>query len=117
MAPTAVQINFKLNMCDKACRKEYEQALASLAQAVADVAGLEWKIWLLNESSHEAGGICLFEDEASANAFVSGPLVAQVKCAPIIAELHATQLDVLSTLTAITRGPITKRPRGAGPDN
>lgn len=103
MAPTVVQLNFKLNMSGK----EYERAITTLAQAMADVAGLEWKIWLLNESTHEAGGICLFENEDAANAFLHGPLVAQVTSAPTITELHTIQLDVLRTLTMITRGPIT----------
>ena len=103
MAPTVVQITFTLNMSGK----EYAQAIAPLAQAVADVAGLQWKIWLLNESSHEAGGIALFEDEDSANAFLNGPLVAHVTGAPSIADLRAAQFQVLSTLTAITRGPVT----------
>jgi hypothetical protein len=110
MALTVVQINFKLTMSGK----EYEQAIAPLAQVVADVAGLQWKIWLLNEYSHEAGGIYLFEDEDAANAFLNGPLVAQVKSAPSIADLCVAQFAVLSTLTAITRGPVTRRPPGAG---
>ena len=104
MAPTIVQISFKLNLSGK----EYEQAIAPLAQAVADVTGLRWKIWLLNESAHEAGGVALFDDEDSANAFLSGPLVAHVTSAPSIADLRAAQFQVLDTLTAITRGPVTR---------
>jgi hypothetical protein len=75
---------------------------------MADVAGLVWKIWLLNEHNHQAGGVLLFEDEDSANAFLSGPLVAQIKSAPSIAHLCIAQFGVLNTLTAITRGPITR---------
>jgi hypothetical protein len=103
MALTVIQINFKLAMSGK----EYEQAITPLAQAVADVAGLLWKIWLLNESSQKAGEIYLFEDEDAANAFLNGPLVAQVKSAPSITDLCVAQFGVLNTLTAITRGPIT----------
>ena len=93
MAPTVVQISFKLNMSGK----DYAQAITPLAQAVADVAGLQWKIWLLNESTREAGGIYLFEDEHAANAFLSGPLIAQLT----------------NARTSITRGPVTGR---SGPD-
>jgi hypothetical protein len=106
MAPIVVQINFKLYMSGK----EYEQAIAALAQAFADVAGLQWKIWMLNESTHESGGICLFEDEGAANAFLNGPLVAQLRGAPSIADLHLSQFAVLSALTAITRGPAVGSP-------
>lgn len=104
MALTVVQINFKLTLSGK----EYEQAIAPLAQAMADVAGLVWKIWLLNESSHEAGGIYLFEDKDAANAFLNGSLVAQVRSAPSISDLCVAQFGVLNTLSVITRGPITR---------
>jgi hypothetical protein len=103
MAQTIVQVNFKLNVSGKV----YEQAVAPLAQPMADVAGLQWKIWLLNESSHEAGGIYLFEDQDSANAFLNGPLVAQVKSAPILSDLSAAQFAVMESLTEITHGPLT----------
>lgn len=103
MTPTVIHVNFKLDMSGK----EYEQGIASLAHPVADVPGLQWKIWLRNESSHEFGGICLFEDEDSANAFLHGPLFARIKTTPGIADLHVAQFAVFKTLTAITRGPVT----------
>src|SRR5262245_36509733 len=103
MAQTIVQINFKLNVSGKA----YEQAVAPLAQPVADVAGLQWKIWLLNESTHEAGWIYRFEDAAAANAYPSGPLVAQVKNGPIRSDLSAAQFAVIESLTEKPHGPLT----------
>ena len=102
MAPTVVQITFTLNMSSR----DYEQAITPLSHAIADVAGLQWKIWLLNEATHEASGIALFEDMDSANAFVQGPLIGQITSAPSIADFCAAQFDVLSTITAITRGPV-----------
>ena len=108
MTPFVVEIHFKLTLSSK----EYEQAIASLAQAIADVAGLQWKIWLLNESTHESCGICLFEDKSSANAFLSGPLIAQLKSAPSITDFSIAQFTVLNAVTAITRGPVTHIPCG-----
>ena len=102
MAPTVVQITFRLNMS----RRDYEQAITPLSHAVADVAGLQWKIWLLNEATQEASGIALFEDMDSANAFVQGPLIGQITSAPSIADFRVALFDVLSTITAITRGPV-----------
>jgi hypothetical protein len=102
LAPTVVQITFTLNMSSR----DYEQAITPLSHAVADVAGLQWKIWLLNEATHEASGIALFEDMDSANAFVQGPLIGQITSAPSIADFRAAQFDVLSSITAITRGPV-----------
>ena len=66
MAQSLVEINFKLTVSGA----EYEQAVAPLAQTVADVGGLQWKIWLLNEHTHEAGGVYLFADGDSARAFL-----------------------------------------------
>jgi hypothetical protein len=107
MAPTIVQIHFKLDMP----AREYVQAIAPLAQTIADVAGLQWKIWLQNESTHEAGGISLFEDQDAAAAFLSGPLIAQIHSAPSISDLRAVQFKVISTLSTITRGPIMEHIR------
>ena len=48
-----LQVNFKLNVSPA----EYRKMCESVAQAVADVPGLVWKIWLLNEQEGVAGGI------------------------------------------------------------
>jgi len=102
MTQTIVQITFKL----KVSEAEYEQAVTPLAPAFADVSGLQWKIWLLNERTHEAGAVFLFADAAAAQAFFDSPLAAQVKSAPFLAELRATQFGVMEGLTTITRGPL-----------
>jgi hypothetical protein len=54
-------INFKLNVSSA----EYRKIAQSVVQAIADVPGLVWKVWLLNEPDGEAGGIYLFQDEQS----------------------------------------------------
>jgi len=102
MAKTIVQIGFKLAVPSA----EYERAVAPMAEAIANVDGLEWKIWLLNATESTAGGVYLFADEAAAQAFVAGSLVAQVKDAPIVRDLRAELFSVLEDLTAITRGPV-----------
>jgi hypothetical protein len=109
MAQTIVQITFKLNVSGI----EYEQAVAPIAQAVADVPGLQWKIWLLNEPAQEAGGVYLFADAAAAQAFLDSSIVTQVKSAPILSNLRATQSGVMEGLTAITRGPLPAGVQGA----
>ena len=48
-----LQINFKLNVAPA----EYRKLCKSVAQTIADVPGLLWKVWLLNEQDGEAGGI------------------------------------------------------------
>lgn len=46
MAEKLLQINFKFNVS----KAEYEQAAASLAPSFAEVDGLRWKVWILNEA-------------------------------------------------------------------
>ena len=86
--------------------KDYEQACLPAAQPIADTPGLRWKVWLMNEADHEAGGIYLFDDEASLQAFLAGPIVAAVKSNPAISNISAKTFGVMEALTAVTRGPV-----------
>lgn len=102
MAEKLLQINFKFNVT----KDEYQAAANSLAAEFAKVDGLRWKVWILNEAENEAGGIYLFNDEASLDAYLNGPLAAQVKSHPAIEGMTAKPFDVMPEVTAITRGPI-----------
>lgn len=102
MSGRILQINFKFNVA----RADYEQAVSPLASQFAAVAGLRWKVWLMNEAESEAGGIMLFDDEASLNAFLEGPLAAQVTGHPALSDFNVKQFDVMEDETAITRGPV-----------
>jgi thiosulfate/3-mercaptopyruvate sulfurtransferase len=97
-----LQVNFKISISGKA----YEQAVAGAAPVIADVAGLRWKVWIMNEAEHEAGGIYLFDDQSSLDAFLAGPIVAKVKSNPAYSDISMKQFDVLDKLTQVTRGPI-----------
>ncbi len=55
-----MQLNFNFSVS----KEKYEQAVSSLADKFANVSGLIWKIWILNEEKSEAGGIYLFENQA-----------------------------------------------------
>ena len=47
------------------------EALRGLAASIADEPGLIWKIWTENPATAEAGGIYLFADRASADAYLA----------------------------------------------
>lgn len=96
-----LQVNFKLNMPTA----EYEKVCQSVAQAFADVPGLQWKIWLLNEQEKEAGGVYLFKDKQALSSFLSGPLVATIKTLPF-RDISMKQFDVMEEVTAVTHGPV-----------
>lgn len=102
MAGSILQINFKFNVP----RADYEQAVAPLGSAIAAVAGLRWKIWLMNEAESEAGGIMLFDDEASLKAYLDGPIAAQIVSHPALSDFSVKQFGMMEAETAITRGPI-----------
>ena len=102
MSEKIVQINFRF----KVSPAEYDQMVSPLASELAAVDGLRWKVWLMNEAESEAGGIYLFEDEASANAYLEGPIVAQVGKNPALSDFSVKQFEVSEKNTAITRGPV-----------
>ena len=108
MSRKLVELTFKLNVSGA----EYEQTVVPMAESLVNVAGLQWKIWILNDMERLAGGIYLFEDEVAADAYLTGPLLDQLKHAPFVSSFTATQFDVLDTLTEITAGPVTQRMRG-----
>lgn len=97
-----LQINFKFSVP----KAEYEQAASGLVKDIAAVGGLRWKVWIMNEAEQEAGGIYLFDNEASVKAYLEGPVVAKVTSHPALSDFSVKQFDVMDEVTAITRGPV-----------
>ena len=102
MAERMLQLNFRFNLSGS----EYEEAVAPLAEQFATLPGLRWKIWMINEAEQEAGGIYLFEDEASVKSYLEGPLAAEVTSHPALSNFSVKQFDVMGSLTEITHGPV-----------
>ncbi len=97
-----VQINLKY----KVTRPELEKAFLEIAQPVADLKGLLWKVWIINEVEKSAGGIYLFKDDASVQAFHEGEIVAAIMKHPALSDIEAKVFDILPEHTKITRGPV-----------
>ena len=97
-----LQINFNLNVPVA----EYQKMADSVGHAFADVPGLKRKIWLLNPAAQEAGGIYLFDSQASLDAYLNGPLVAQLRGLTAIRNVSMKQFEVMPEVTALTRGPL-----------
>jgi hypothetical protein len=102
MSQKLLQVNLKFSIS----RVELEAAWLEAAQSIADWPGLRWKVWLMNEAEHEAGGIYLFDSEAAAQSYLAGPIVAALKSSPAVSNISAKLFDVLESHTAITRGPL-----------
>ena len=103
MAQKILQVNFKFNISPA----EFEGAATSLGQDFANVAGLVWKIWLINAEQSEAGGIYLFGDEAAFDAFKASPLFAGVANHPALSEFSVKEFDVLNDVSRVTRAPLS----------
>ena len=95
-----LQINFNVTVA------EYQKMTDSVAHAFIDVPGLTWKIWLLNPAAREAGGIYLFDSQASLDAYLNGPLVAKLRGLTSIRNISMKQFEVMAEVTALTRGPL-----------
>lgn len=76
------------------------------ARFFAQVPGLLWKIWLINRETGEAGGIKLFADEATFDAYFNGPIMEQVRNAPMWTDVSVKVFDYLPAQSAITRAPV-----------
>lgn len=103
MSGRILQINFKYNDVSAA---EFEETVNPLAEPISEVNGLRWKIMMHNEETSEAGGVYLFENAASVDAFLSGPIVAQVTSHPALSDFSVKQFGIMEGFTAITRGPV-----------
>ncbi len=106
MSNKILQINFTFTGPSRA---ELEEAWLPGAQPIADTPGLRWKVWLVNETTRECGGIYLFDDEAAVNGFLNGPIVAATKEAPILSNASVKIFDMMAAHTAVTRGPVGER--------
>ena len=102
MSLKLLQVNVKFSIP----RGDLEAAWLGAAQPIADLPGLRWKVWLMNEAEGEAGGVYLFESEGAAQAYLEGPIVAALKASPAVSNISAKLFDVLEGHTAITRGPV-----------
>jgi hypothetical protein len=102
MSQKILQINMKFSIP----RVDLEAAWLTGAQPIADVPGLRWKIWLMNETEHTAGGIYLFESEAAVKAYLDGPIVEAAMASPVLSNIDAKVFDLMVGHTAITRGPV-----------
>jgi hypothetical protein len=95
-----LQVNLKFSIASA----DLTAAWLDVAQPIADWPGLRWKVWLMNETEREAGGIYLFESEDAAHSYLASPIVEALKSSPVISNIDAKLFDVLEDHTVITRG-------------
>ncbi len=101
MALTLLQFDFPVS---GPWGNEMAIAYTELAYQLAQTPGLIWKIWTENPKTQEAGGIYLFEDEASAERYVQEHTARLQSFG--IKDIRARRFAVNQPLTEITRGNI-----------
>jgi hypothetical protein len=99
---TVLQLRFKL-------RVEPDVFLAHSREAatnIASVDGLFWKIWVLNKEDSEIGGIYLFANRQTAEAYLNHSVFQAVCSNPAVVSTQSQFWDVESSLSALTRAPL-----------
>ncbi len=82
--------------------EEMSAALRELAESINHEPGFIWKIWTENADNREGGGIYLFEDEASALAYLDMH-AARLKAFGVD-EVHSRIFNINAPLTRINNG-------------
>lgn len=95
-----VHVDIDLNVSTEEWLRHCEAAVETMRA----LPGLEWKLWLADAGSRTAGGVYLFRDAASADAYVSGPVVAQLRTSPLVRAVRARISPVADDLSRKTRG-------------
>ena len=85
---------------------EMATQLKELAESINHEPGFIWKVWTESRQNQEAGGIYLFENEATALAYVEKH-TARLKSFGID-EVIYKMFDINEALTQITHGKITQ---------
>ncbi|WP_228260811.1 monooxygenase [Marinobacter orientalis] len=84
--------------------EEMAEKLAGLAESINSEPGFIWKIWTESRKDQLAGGIYLFEDEESANAYFKMHSARLKEMG--INEVRGQIFDVNIPLSTITKGPV-----------
>jgi hypothetical protein len=99
---TVLHLRFKLRVPPDVLLAESREA----ATVIASVEGLIWKIWILQQEELEVGGMYLFANRETAEAYLNGPVVQAVRSNPAVVSAETQLWDVESTLSALTRAPL-----------
>jgi len=83
---------------------EMSSMLLELAESINNEPGIIWKIWTESKKAQLGGGIYLFEDEASAQAYLEMHTLRLKEMG--IAEVRGQIFDINTPLSIINKSPI-----------
>ena len=75
---------------------------------IASVEGLIWKIWVSQEEEFEMGGIYLFANRETAEAYLNHPVIQAVCGNPAVVSTESQLWDIESSLSALTRASLQR---------
>jgi len=99
---TVLHLRFKSRVPPDVLLAKSREAASSIASAK----GLIWKIWVSREEEFEMGGIYLFANRETAEAYLNHPVIQAVRSNPAVESTQSQLWDVESSLSAITRAPL-----------
>ena len=99
---TVLHMRFKLRVPPDVFLAKSREA----ATVIASVEGLVWKIWILQQEELEMGGMYLFANRETAEAYLNHPVTQAVRSNPAVVSTESQLWDVESFLSALTRAPL-----------
>ena len=84
---------------------ELEAGVRDLARSINEEPGFIWKVWTEDASAKQAGGVYLFEDRASADAYIAKHTARLGQLG--VSEVRVKMYDVNTGLTRLNHGPLT----------
>lgn len=95
-----LQVNFDLDFDHNEHRVE---TLARAKHHIEEMPGLIWKLWLRDKASGRGGGIYLFKDRASAEAWGVGRMETMAKRMPWCSNITWEYVEVDEELSRVTK--------------
>jgi putative monooxygenase ydhR len=99
---TVLHLRFKLQVPPDVLHAQSRKA----ATIIASVEGLIWKIWVLQREEFEMGGVYLFANRETAEAYLKHPVIQAVCSNPAVVSTESQLWDIESSLSALTRAPL-----------
>jgi len=101
-AYTVLHLRFKLRVPPDVLLAHSREA----ATIIASVEGLIWKVWVLQKEEFEMGGMYLFANRETAEAYLKHPVIQAVCRNPAVVSTQSQLWDVESSLSDLTRAPL-----------
>jgi hypothetical protein len=99
---TLLHLRFKLRVPPTVALVQCREA----AHVIASVEGLIWKIWVFQKEQPEMGGMYLFANRETAEAYLNHPVIEAVRSNPAVVSTQSQVWDVERGLSALTRAPL-----------